>query len=324
MANDNGYILTAMDWRGMSKFDLPVVMKVMLGKPNLFGAICDNIVQGFANKLALQHFSANHLLKMDWLMFEHSKIPLWHYGKTPARVFYGISQGGILGTLNICKQLEATGRYSHSSKSASFGHSGAGYTALSGPTKLIDRAVLGVPGTPFALVMSRSLDFITYDMLLLLSFYNNRHVRIFLSLMQMGWDSVEASGLLAPPVNEQYPRLLLQAGLGDPVVPTSSAEALARALGAKTLPNNPRQIFGISASQPSNQTWMGPDVTLTEVLYEKEYTMLPKDDMFGPTNNVHICVRLDKQLQHQLTEFVNSDRIIDPCKEDECRRNTTC
>ena len=97
MANDNGYILTAMDWRGMSKFDLPVVVKVMLGEPNLFGAIRDNMIQGYANKLALQHFSAKHLLEMDWLRFEGSKIPLWHYRKIPTRVFYGISQGGILG-----------------------------------------------------------------------------------------------------------------------------------------------------------------------------------------------------------------------------------
>ena len=28
MANDNGYILMAMDWRGMSRSDLPVVIKV--------------------------------------------------------------------------------------------------------------------------------------------------------------------------------------------------------------------------------------------------------------------------------------------------------
>ena len=201
---------------------------------------------------------------------------------------------------------------------------GAGYAALSGPTKLIDRAVLGVPGTPFALVMSRSLDFVLYDTLLLFSFYHNRHIRILLSLLQMGWDSLEASGLLAPPVNEQYPRLLLQAGLGDPVVPTSAAEALGRALGASILPKNPRQIFGIPVSHPSNQTWMGPDVTLTEVLYEKEYNMLPLDDVFGPNNNVHICVRLDQNLQQQLTAFVNSDRVIDPCEDDECRRDTTC
>jgi len=96
--------------------------------------------------------------------------------------------------------------------------------SLIAKSDLIERAILGVPGTPFALVMTRSLDFAGYDQLMLLNFYNNRHVRILLSLVQMGWDSVEASGLLAPPVSETIPRILLQAGLGDPVVPTIAAE----------------------------------------------------------------------------------------------------
>jgi hypothetical protein len=48
--------------------------------------------------------------------------------KYPATIFYGNSEGGILG---------------------------AGYTAaVSGTTGLIDRGVLGVPGTPSALIMS--------------------------------------------------------------------------------------------------------------------------------------------------------------------------
>jgi hypothetical protein len=52
--------------------------------------------------------------------------------KPPVNIFYGNSQGGILG---------------------------AGYTALSGTTGLIDRGVLGVPGTPSVVIMSRSLEF---------------------------------------------------------------------------------------------------------------------------------------------------------------------
>jgi hypothetical protein len=297
MANDHGYILTAMDWRGMSTFDLPVVIKVMIGKPNMFEAVRDNLIQGYANKLALQHFTARHLLDMEWLQFERSDIPRLDYDHPPTRVFYGISQGGILG---------------------------AGYTSLLGPTGLIERGILGVPGTPFSLVMTRSLDFVAYDTLLLMCFYNNRHVRILLSLVQSGWDSLEASGVLAPPVKERRPRLLLQAGLGDPIVPTSAAEALARALGASTLPNNPRRIFGIPTEAAANITWNGPDVTLTELLYEKEYNMLPKDDIHAPFNSVHYCVRQDRQLQGQIAEFVNTGRITNPCAEDQCRRDSTC
>jgi hypothetical protein len=240
----------------------------------------------------MQHFSQHGMLEMEWLKFDNTNLPT--YGsKPPSNVFYGISQGGILG---------------------------AGYTALSGPTGLIDRGVLGVPGTPFALVLTRSLDFVGYDALLLMNFYTNRHVRIFLSLVQMAWDSVEASGLLAKPVTEPYPRLLLQAGLGDSIVPTNAAEALARALGAKTLPNNPRHIFGIDVSQAADETQDGPDVTLTELLYEKEFNSLPLDDVPAKHNSVHFCVRTDEALIIQIAEFVNAGRVIDPCEHDQCRR----
>ena len=290
MANDYGYILTAMDWRGMSAYDLPVVIKTLIGTPRMFQAIRDNLIQGYANKYALQYFSQNGMLQMDWLKFEGSYLPTFQT-RPPVPVFYGISQGGILG---------------------------AGYTALSGPTHLIKRVILGVPGTPFALVMTRSLDFVGYDSLLLLNFYNNRHVRILLSLVQMAWDSVEASGVMAPPLTEPHPPVLIQAGLGDAVVPTSAAEALARAFNATTVPGNPRTIFGVPASPG------GSNVTLTELLYEKEFSSLPLDDTAAKSNSVHVCVRRDEKMIAQIAEFVNTGRVIDPCSEDQCRRSSSC
>ena len=300
MANDEGYIIMAMDWRGMSVYDLPIVIKTLMAKPRLFHAIRDNLIQGYANKFALQHFSQNGMLDLQWLQFHtgfnrNRPVPTYQ-NRTPASVFYGISQGGILG---------------------------AGYAALSGPTKLIDRAILGVPGTPFALVMSRSLDFSGYDSVLLLNFYSNRHVRILLYLTQMAWDSVEGSGVLAGPKTEEWPRMLLQAGLGDAVVPSLSAEALARGLGASALHGNPRKIFGVGVGEPASNTSLGPNFTLTELLYEKEYTSLPTDDRFASRNDVHICVRRDEKLIGQIKEFMNTGRIIDPCLDDDrCHRRT--
>ena len=94
MANENGYILTAMDWRGMSVFDLPIVIKTLIGNPNLFQSVRDNLIQGYSEKLVLQHFSRNGLL--DWLNIDGINIPTEN-NEQPTSVFYGISQGGILG-----------------------------------------------------------------------------------------------------------------------------------------------------------------------------------------------------------------------------------
>eukprot|EP00934_Nitzschia_sp_Nitz4_P003369 Nitzschia sp. Nitz4//scaffold75_size92586//81657//84467//NITZ4_004871-RA/size92586-processed-gene-0.30-mRNA-1//1//CDS//3329557753//3359//frame0 len=290
LAHRNGYILFAMDWRGMSAFDLPIVIKTLLSKPGLFQSVRDNLIQGYVNKLAFQHFSRQGLL--NWLN-AHGVLVSTRKGSTPDSVYYGNSQGAILG---------------------------GGYLSAMANTGLIQRGVLGVPGTPFALVMTRSVDFMGYDALLLLNFYNNRHVRILLSLVQMGWDSVETSGLLAGTSTEPIPRVLLQAGLGDAVVPTIAAEAMTRAMGGATLPHNPRTVFDVPTLAAANATWDGPNVTLTELLYEKEFSSLPLSDEARTNNKVHFCVRHDENLILQLEEFVNTARVIDPCIEDKCRR----
>jgi hypothetical protein len=293
LGDRNGYIMMAMDWRGMSLFDLPVVIRTLVGSPDLSQAMRDNLIQGFANKLCLQHFSQNGMLDLEEFKFNNKLIPTLT-GHPPSSVFYGISQGGILG---------------------------AGYISLAG--KLIDRAILGAPGTPFALVLSRSTSFSDYDKLLLMNFYNNRHVRIMLSLLQMAWDSTEASGLQAKPVSESFPPLLLQAGLGDPEVPSIAAEYLARAMGASALPGNPREIFGVPIEPAAtNETWLGPRVTISELLFEKEYSNLPIDNESTDfdSNNVHWCVRVDDVMIKQIEEFINNERIIDPCTYDQCHR----
>ena len=294
MANKNGYIIIAMDWRGMSQYDFPLVARTMLTDPSLFGSIRDNLIQGYANKYALQHFVSNGLLEMPWMKFSKSgsgsgsnylqPIPLYNSTAGVPSMFYGISQGGILG---------------------------AGYVALSGPTKLISRGVLGVPGTPFSLILSRSLQFLGYDIALLLNFYDNRDVRLFLSLAQMCWDSVEGAGVLGQPVEEPVPRIIMQSGLGDPIVPSLAAERLARALGAEILPHAPRQpIFGIPVGNPS----INQKAVLTEILYQTESDSLPVDDeLTAPDNDVHNCVRLEPVLQNQIEEFFNSGEILDPC-----------
>jgi hypothetical protein len=191
---------------------------------------------------------------------------------------------------------------------------------LSGVTGLIDRAVLGSPGTPFALIMTRSIEFLEYDKLLLFDFYDNRHVRLILSLVQMAWDSVEASGVLALPVNEPYPRVLIQAGLGDSIVPALASEALGRAFNASSLPNSPRTVFGISTGSAADGSSKGPYATLTELMFDKEFLSMPQDNVIEHNNLIHYCLRYDTAMISQLTEFLNTGKVVDPCTSDGCHR----
>lgn len=56
---------------------------------------------------------------------------------------------------------------------------GGGYMAFSTDHK---RGVLGVPGTPYALLLGRSVDFDLYKAIFSLNAYNWRHIRIGISV----------------------------------------------------------------------------------------------------------------------------------------------
>ncbi|GMI16432.1 hypothetical protein TrLO_g9253 [Triparma laevis f. longispina] len=299
MADSNGYLLVSADWRGMSMFDLPIIAKVLIADPSLFRATLDNLIQGYVSMMSMLHYVETKMLMdiPEFLHFEDSAgvlqpIPISDEVEVN---FYGISQGGILG---------------------------AGYNALMGVTGLLQRSILGVPGTPFALIMGKSTDFKVFNELMLLNFYSNREIRIMLSLIQMAWDTVEAGGLLAPTVSEEFPPVLIQAGLGDAEVPSMAAEVLARTYGAKILPGNPKDVYGcerVSAAGPGS---VGPTSALTEVLYQHEYDSMPGADSDEPPdfNRVHYCVRQDTALQEQIVEFINEGVIVDPCEADGCLR----
>jgi hypothetical protein len=294
LADDAGYIVTSMDWRGMSVYDFPIVFKALVATPRLFQAVRDNLIQGYACKLALQHFSREAMFALDWVAFESNGVMVKPRILNPSFVFYGNSQGGILG---------------------------AGYVALSGPTKLIERAVLGVTGAPLARILPRLFAFKGYQELLLLNFQNNRHIRMIIAVMQMTFDSTEGSGFLAEPVTEPYPPILIQAGLGDATVPMGAAEALARGFGAKLLPHHPQEIYGLSEDAPVKAN-LGGEVVFTEFLFEQEYDSLPKNDVVGTDTLVHDCLRKDKEAIRQVKEFVSTGKVIDVCEKDNYVRDS--
>jgi hypothetical protein len=260
----------------------------------------DNIMQGFACRLTLHHYTKNGLLEESFLQFQNKgevyRIPT-NDTRSPPTVFYGNSQGGILG---------------------------AAYTALLGPSRLIQKVILGTPGISFPLVLYNSRSFRKYDKLMLLNFFNNRQVRIMLSVLELAWDAVSPSNVLAPPIVEERPPILLQSGLGDPVIPTIATEALVRALNASTVPHNPRSdVFGVTRVLAERS--LNDSVAVwTEVLFEDEYRSASRNNKASPpdkTNLIHQCLRQDCALIAQMTEFIQSDTIIDPCEGDDCLRS---
>ena len=188
VANEEGYILFASNWRGMSYLDLTLIIRAFVAEPNLLDSVQANIMQGYGNKAAIQHFVRNSLLDMSFMKFDGKPIRL-NEERDTRYLFYGISQGGILGSA---------------------------YTSLMSQTGLLDGSIITSAGSPLSLIMSRSAIFVGYQTLLLMSLHFNRHVRIFVSLLQVYFDGIDGPsvGLVGDSYgsNKEF-KTLIQTGL---------------------------------------------------------------------------------------------------------------
>ena len=105
MANDNGYVMVATNWRGMSRLDLPVILRTFVAEPNLFQAARDNLIQGYAAKMTIQLFCRQALLDMDFMKFRPPHAFQRNNLTEPRYIFFGTSQGGIV-SCRLCEEAD--------------------------------------------------------------------------------------------------------------------------------------------------------------------------------------------------------------------------
>jgi hypothetical protein len=251
MGQEHNFIFCATDWVGMTCTDLPptdangiaslisdYVLKGTL--PNLpdcdiptailaevdlsnFPALVDRVDQAFVNFMYLGRlmihpdgFSANAAFQNAP---GHSVIDTSH-------LYYdGNSQGGIFGGALVALEPDLT------------------------------RAVLGVPGMNYGVLLQRSSDFGTgqppkldptnpnsvipqYAYPLYTAYPNQLERQLILSLMQQMWDHSDSNGLAHHMTTDPLPDtpahvVLMQGGLGDHQVSQFAAETEARTIGAR-------------------------------------------------------------------------------------------
>ena len=169
------------------------------------------------NQLVLTRALATSLAQLDAL--QRFGRPLYDTG---AVSFYGISQGHIFGVAAV---------------------------ALN---PWIERAVLGVGGGPYSLMMSRSSNFAQLLTLVDLLLQDPVMTQKLICLSQHTWDRVDAltwsDALLRDPLPGSPRRhLLAHMGVGDHSVPNLSSELLARAIGAPLLAPAAHTPYGLTA-----------------------------------------------------------------------------
>jgi hypothetical protein len=270
LANQYGWVLIAADWQGMSRQDTLPIVQMMGGDMGDFGSIPQRTHQSWVNKDLLLRAATGPMRQDPELVVDGTPLTTGDPG------FLGISMGAVIG---------------------------GGYVAFS---EQLDRAVLNVGGTPFAMLLPRSTNFPAFENILNAELGDPRAVQLALSAFQTLWDPAESAGWT--PILKESDTLLLQHNLGDAQVSTLSGQRLARAVGAQLLAPETRTVWGLeSVTSPTGSAYIewsysdaSPEPTTAE----------PAD----PDTDTHFCSRQEPYAWEQMDTFFRNGEIQDTCQ----------
>jgi len=203
MASEHNMMFCATPEIGMADEDVPNAIE-LLGDMSKFSSMADRLQQGLLNELILGRLMINPA------------------GFAAADAFKGSSAQSAIDTSALY--------YDSNSQGAILG---GALTALSPDFK---RAVLGVGGMNYSLLLPRSVDFDTYELIFKPAYTSRLDRMLLLSAIQNLWDRGETNGYGQHVTNKPLPgtpkhNVLLHVALADHQVAQVSAENEARTLG---------------------------------------------------------------------------------------------
>ncbi|MES2489749.1 MAG: Calx-beta domain-containing protein [Pseudomonadota bacterium] len=255
MIEENNFVYCSTDWIGMASHDTSItageldttyydppfgdVLNVVtiLADVSNFPTLADRVQQSMINftYLGRAMLNANGLCALDAFKVNGQCVL-----DRRELFFDGNSQGGIIGG------------------------------ALVAISPDIKAGVLGVPGMNYSTLLQRSVDFDMYASLLYTTYPGSLDQQFVLSFMQMLWDRAENNGYAqhlnatTPYANTPPKRVLLTPAYGDHQVSMTTAEVMARTIGAKV--HCPAVVGGASSqSGPAVQAGAHPAVTAEAV-----------------------------------------------------------
>ena len=208
----HGLMLCGPDWFGMATQDVPNAL-VALNDLSRFPLLIDRVQQGILNFMVVGRAMIHPQGLASDPAFQVSGRPVFD----TTRLFYdGNSQGGIYGA------------------------------TLTAVAPDFDRAVLGVPGINYAVLLERSSDYkaregdVGYSTALEASYPDADARALILSINQILWDRGDPNGyalhLTSDPLPNTPPHeVLFQVGYGDHQVANVTADVAARSAGAVVL-----------------------------------------------------------------------------------------
>ncbi len=278
------------DLIGMAEEDTGNAVTI-IGDLSTFHTLSDRLLQGHLNTL----FLGRLLIHADGLGTD----PAFQDGGTSLLttdlVYYGISQGGIMGGATTAVAQDFT------------------------------RAVLDVPAANYSLLLDRSVDFDPFRLVLDPAYPSPADRALGLQLVQMHWDQGEANGYLQhlienPYANTPKHEVLLHVALGDHQVANIATEVQARTLGLAIH----RPVMASDRSTAVEQ-WFGlaaldyPHKGSGVVLWDSGSPM-PPDTNRPPRDgrDPHGDPRATPASIDQIVAFLTTGTIIDVCKGAPC------
>lgn len=281
MADRYGFVIFAVDWTGMKEEDVDAITLMIATGLDNFAIVPERTQQGFVEFAAALRMMTGGMAEdrqVAWTTDgEGQEVPLFD---TDTVYYYGNSQGGIFGGAYLAIQPE------------------------------IERGVLGVPGMPYSLLLSRSKDFDPFFVLFQAVYPDQRDITLWMALMQMLWDSGEPSGY-GRLMNQEPPdgvahQVLIQDAIGDHQVTTLGAHVMARAYGAGNI-NPLEDIWGVPELESG---------TVASALAEYAYGQpaVPYENR-PPTDgeDTHEDTRRNPKAQDQLWTFLTTGTVVNYC-----------
>ncbi|MBT8493818.1 MAG: hypothetical protein KJO07_12215 [Deltaproteobacteria bacterium] len=274
-ARDMCAAVVGTDMRGMSEVDVPNVLR-SLNDFNLADQTFDVLIQGMVN-----HFALVQIVRgpMSTTIFGNGEQTYLDRDKV---YYYGLSQGHIFGT------------------------------TVAAYDPHIQRAVLGVGGANYSMMLERSLDWPTYRNTVIGAYDDPLNVAIIINLMQMRWDTTEPANTITDLPGNPIPgtpakQFLLHMAVGDDEVPNISTEYQARTMGIP--------VIGPAVYTPWGLEEALEPVSNGLVIWDDGDGPIPSSNTAPADNDAHSKTRKFPAAIRQMTHFFQTGEIIHTCGE---------
>ncbi len=291
-ANESNIVFCATKWAGLSDEDVANAVTT-LGEISNFPTVADRLQQGVLNMIVLGRLMTKNggLSSMP----EFTRADGSSMIDTSILNYDGNSQGGIMGVM------------------------------LAAVSPDIHRAVLGVPGINYSLLLPRSVDFAEYEAVFKPAYPNDLDRDIDIQLLQMLWDRGEGGGYAQHVTKNPYEGttakiVLMDVAFGDWQVSELSAMVAARTFGVPIS----RPVTATGRSEEVDPGWgldtlKYPSDGSGIIVWDSGSDPIPLEPHPPTTGrDPHEDPRADPAVRKQKASFLFDNTLVDVCNAQAC------